>query len=274
MAQTYSLAGKVAIVTGSSSGIGLATVVKLAALGAKVTVHGRNPDGIAEAKKKCIAAGLKETDILTVAGEITQEDTRKRLIDETVKQFGKLDILVNNHGASPFSSIAMGNATLDTFDKVFDINVRSVIDLSMKAVPHLVKTKGNIVNVSSVGGMRPVPRFMFYCMAKSSVEMFSRAMAQELGSQGVRVNTVSPGLVRTNLPASAGIPKEGLSGIYDADVWKKRQALGRVGEPEDLANLIAFLVSPGASWITGSNYVEDGGLMVNHEGYEESQAKK
>jgi len=266
------LSGKVAIVTGSSSGIGLVVAEKLAAHGTKVTLSGRNPDGLAEAKKKCIAAGLKEGDVCTVAGEITDEHTRERLVAETVKQFGKIDILVNNAGASPLSSVAMGNATLQTFDKVFDINVRALVDLTMKAVPHLIKTKGNVVNVSSVGGIRPVPNFIFYCMAKSSVEMFSRCLAQELGPQGVRVNTVSPGLIRTNLPTSAGLSKEAAKNVFESDLSKKRQVIGRVGEPEDIANLIAFLVSDAASFVTGSNYVSDGGVQLYAESFSSAAA--
>jgi len=266
------LSGKVAIITGSSSGIGLAVAEKLAAHGTKVTLSGRNLDGLAEAKKKCIAAGLKEGDVCTVAGEITDEHTRERLVAETVKQFGKIDILVNNAGASPLSSVAMGNATLQTFDKVFDINVRALVDLTMKAVPHLIKTKGNVVNVASVGGIRPVPNFIFYCMAKSSVEMFSRCLAQELGPQGVRVNTVSPGLIRTNLPASAGLSKEAAKNVFDSDMSKKRQVIGRVGEPEDIANLIGFLVSDAASFVTGSNYVSDGGVQLYAESFSAAAA--
>jgi len=266
------LSGKVAIITGSSSGIGLVVAEKLAAHGTKVTLSGRNPDGLAEAKKKCIAAGLKEGDVCTVAGEITDEHTRERLVAETVKQFGKIDILVNNAGASPLSSVAMGNANLQTFDKVFDINVRALVDLTMKAVPHLIKTKGNVVNVSSVGGIRPVPNFIFYCMAKSSVEMFSRCLAQELGPQGVRVNTVSPGLIRTNLPTSAGLSKEAAKNVFESDLSKKRQVIGRVGEPEDIANLIAFLVSDAASFVTGSNYVSDGGVQLYAESFSSAAA--
>jgi len=266
------LSGKVAIVTGSSSGIGLVVAEKLAAHGTKVTLSGRNPDGLAEAKKKCVAAGLKEGDICTVAGEITDEHTRERLVAETVKQFGKIDILVNNAGASPLSSVAMGHANLQTFDKVFDINVRALVDLTMKAVPHLIKTKGNVVNVSSVGGIRPVPNFIFYCMAKSSVEMFSRCLAQELGPQGVRVNTVSPGLIRTNLPTSAGLSKEAAKNVFDSELSKKRQVIGRVGEPEDIANLISFLVSDAASFVTGSNYVSDGGVQLYAESFTSAAA--
>jgi len=266
------LSGKVAIITGSSSGIGLAVAEKLAAHGTKVTLSGRNLEGLAEAKRKCVAAGLKEGDVCTVAGEITDEHTRERLVAETVKQFGKIDILVNNAGASPLSSVAMGNATLQTFDKVFDINVRALVDLTMKAVPHLVKTKGNVVNVSSVGGIRAVPNFIFYCMAKSSVEMFSRCLAQELGPQGVRVNTVSPGMIRTNLPTSAGLSKEATKNVYETDMYKKRQVIGRVGEPEDIANLITFLVSDAASFVTGSNYVSDGGVQLYAESFTSAAA--
>jgi len=256
------LAGKVAIVTGSSSGIGLSAAAILARLGAKVTLSGRNLEGLEEAKKACLTAGAKESDICSVAGELTDENTRERLISETIKQFGKLDVLVNNAGVCPTSCLALGNANLQTFDKIFDLNVRALIDLTMKAVPELVKTKGNIVNISSVGGIRPVPGFIFYGMAKCSVEFFSRALAQELGPKGVRVNTIAPGAVRTNLPVSAGLSKEAAAGYYSSESAKDKQVIGRVGEPEDLGNLIAFLASDAASFITGGNYVCDGGYLL------------
>jgi len=266
MAKFADLSGKVAIITGSSSGIGLATAERLVSLGAKVTLTGRNLEGLAEAKKKCLNVGAKDSDVLSIPGEITDENTRAKLVSETLKHFGKLDILINNAGALPLSSIAMGTANLQVFDKVFDINVRALVDLTMKAVPHLIKTKGNIINVSSVGGMKPVPNFMFYCMAKASVEMFTRSIAQELGAQGVRANTVSPGNVRTNIATSAGLTKEAAEKLYESDLSKAMQVLDRVGEPTDIANLIAFLVSGEASWITGCNYVIDGGNLVRVEG--------
>jgi NAD(P)-dependent dehydrogenase (short-subunit alcohol dehydrogenase family) len=258
-----SLVGKVAIVTGSSSGIGLATAVKFASNGTKVTLTGRNLEGLADAKKKCIAAGLKETEILTVPGEISDEHTREKLVAETLKAFGKIDILVNNAAVMPASPLNACAPQMDVLDKVFDVNIRAVVDLTMKAMPELIKTKGSVVNISSVGGMRPVAPFLYYCMTKSSLEMFSRGIAQEFGSKGVRCNTVSPGLVRTNLPMSAGLPKEALTSmVYENEDYINLQALNRVGEPEELANLIVFLASDGASYITGSNIVCDGGAMI------------
>lgn len=271
--QTCTMIGKVAIITGSSSGIGLATAVKLASLGCKVTITGRNLEGLADAKKKCIAAGLKEADVLNVAGEISDENTREKLVSETMKKFGKIDILVNNAGTMPPSGIAMGNATMETFDKVFDVNVRSLVDLTMKTIPHLIQTKGNVVNISSIGGMRPVAPFLYYCMTKSSVEMFTRGLAQELGAKGVRANTISPGLIRTNLPTSAGMPKEALDkGIFENEGYKNLQALERIGEPEEIADLVAFLASDHAAYITGANIVCDGGATVKGHGVHTSAA--
>lgn len=274
------LAGKVAIVTGSSSGIGLATAVKFASQGTKVTITGRNLDALVEARKKCIAAGLKDSDILTVSGEISDEHTREQLVFKTVKTFGKIDILVNNAGTMPPSPLAQEcKPQIDTMHKVFEVNVFALADLTMRAMPELIKTKGNVVNISSIGGMRPVAPFLYYCMTKASVEMFSRGIAQEFGSKGVRCNTVSPGLVRTNLPTSAGMPKEAMGMVYENQDYIHLQALDRIGEPEELAELITFLASDGASYITGSNIVCDGGAMIKAHGThtrtgEALQAKK
>jgi len=257
------LAGKVAIVTGSSSGIGLATAAKLASLGAKVTISGRNPDGMNDAKKSCLAKGAKESDILSVIGEITDENTRQKLIAETIKQFGRIDILVNNAGTMPHSSVLDGTATLQTLDFVFDTNMRALVDLTTKAVPHLIKTKGNVINISSIAGTKNFSGFMFYSMSKAAVDMFSRCLAQELGPQGVRVNIVSPGPVKTNLLASTGMSKEAMKQLLESEEIKNRTALERIGESSEIANMIAFLASDEcANNITGANFVSDGGLLV------------
>jgi len=267
------LAGKVAIVTGSSSGIGLATAVKFASHGVKVTLSGRNLDGLVEARKKCVAAGLKDSDILTVSGEISDEHTREQLVFKTVKTFGKIDILVNNAGTMPTSPLADCKPQMDVLHKVFDVNVFSLVDLTMRAMPELIKTKGNVVNISSIGGLRAVSPFLYYCMTKATVEMFSRGIAQEFGAKGVRCNTVSPGLVRTNLPASAGLPKEAIGSVYENDAYIHLQALDRVGEPDELADLIVFLASDAASYITGSNLVCDGGALVKaHDTHQRTAA--
>jgi len=257
------LAGKVAIITGSSSGIGLSTAAKFASLGAKITLSGRKIDGLNEAKKCCIEKGLKENDILIVAGEITDENTRQKLIADTIQRFGRIDILVNNAGTMPRSSMVAGTATIQNLDFVFDTNMRALVDLTGKAVPHLIKTKGNIINVSSVAGVRPLPGFMFYSMSKAAVEMFSRSLAIELGPQGVRVNTVSPGPVKTNLYESGGLSKEAAAQALESDAFKKVTLLGRVAESSEIANTIAFLASDEyASNMTGANFVSDAGLLL------------
>jgi len=260
------LAGKVAIITGSSNGIGLATAAHFAKLGCKLTVTGRNVEGLQEAVKQCIAAGLKQNEVVTVAGEITSEQTRQKLVDDSIKAFGKIDILINNAGIMPLDSVLGGTATLELFDKIFDVNVRSVIDLTNKCLPHILKTKGTIINVSSVVGYKPAPNLVFYSMSKAALNMYSKALAQELGSQGVRVNCINPGAIRTNLLTSTGVP-----GVDDAmkvkmyEQFAAAHALNRVGEAHETASVLAFLASDQASFVTGVCLPVDGGLLIHQQ---------
>jgi len=257
------LSEKAAIITGSSSGIGLATAAHFVSLGAYVVITGRSADGLEEARKECLAAGARPTDIEVVQGEITDPKVRKQLIETALAKFGHIDILINNAGICPIHTIADGTANLQMFDKIFDVNVRAVIDLTNLAIPHLLKTKGAIVNISSVGGVNPVPGFSYYCMSKAALDMYTKSLAQELGSKGVRVNGINPGGVRTGLLRSSGIDVPPALQDKFFEEAKARHILNRVGEPKEIAEAMAFLCSDNASFITGINMPVDGGYLIH-----------
>ncbi|EZA47366.1 hypothetical protein DMN91_006810 [Ooceraea biroi] len=245
-----SFMGKVVLITGASSGIGAATAVHLAQLGASLSIHGRNMDNLNKVAEQC---GKSKTFVVT--GELTNESDVKNIIDSTVKHYGKLDILVNNAGILETGTIE--STSVEQYDRVFNINVRSVYHLTALAVPHLIKTKGNIVNVSSVTGLRSFPGCLAYCMSKGAVDQFTRCIALELAEKQVRVNSVNPGVIVTNLHERSGMNKEQLAAFFDHS--KGTHALGRTGDVKEIAKTIAFLASDDASFITGATLPVDGG---------------
>lgn len=243
--------GKVVLITGASSGIGAETAKHLAKLGANLVLAGRNVSNLNEVVSEC---GDK-TKHLLITAELTNEEDTKSIVTKTIERFGKLDILVNNAGILETGSIE--NTSLEQYDRVMNTNVRSIYHLTMLAVPHLIKTKGNIVNVSSVNGIRSFPGVLAYCVSKSAVDQFTRCVALELAPKQVRVNCVNPGVTITNLHKRGGMNQE----QYEAFIKKsiETHALGRPGKPEEVASTIAFLASDEASFITGATIPVDGG---------------
>lgn len=248
-----SFTGKVVLITGASSGIGAATAIYLSQLGASLSLTGRNIQNLNAVAEKC-----KSGKPFVVTGELTNETDAKNIIDSTVKHYGRLDVLVNNAGTLENGSIE--NTSLDQFDRVFNINVRSVFHLTMLAVPHLIATKGNIVNVSSVVGLRAFPGVLTYCMSKSAIDQLTRCTALELAAKQVRVNAVNPGVIQTNLHRSSGMSEEQLTQFWAHS--KETHALGRTGDPLEVAKAIAFLASDDASFTTGETLSVDGGRHV------------
>ncbi|XP_076247471.1 3-oxoacyl-[acyl-carrier-protein] reductase FabG-like [Calliopsis andreniformis] len=242
--------GKVVLITGASSGIGAATAVHFAQLGASLSLAGRNSQNLAAVAEKC-----KPNKPFIVTGELTNEADAKNVIESTIKHYGKLDVLVNNAGI--LESGGIENTSLEQYDRTFNINVRSVYHLTMLAVPHIVKTKGNIVNVSSVCGLRAFSGVLSYCMSKAAVDHFTRCVALELANKQVRVNAVNPGVVRTNLHERSGMESEQLQAFFEHA--KETHPLGRPGDVTEVAKAIAFLASDDASFITGETLAIDGG---------------
>lgn len=243
---------KVALVTGASSGIGRATAVRLAKDGAQVVAVGRNERNLNELREEISAVGGAVKMAFADIREIKQVE---KLVTDTTENFGKIDVLINAAGI--ISNGTIESTTLEDWDKMFDINLRAVFFLMQKCIPHLEKTRGNIVNVSSVTGLRAFPGVLAYCVSKAAVDQLTRCSALELAPKGIRVNAVNPGVVVTNLHKKGGMEDEKYRAFLEHS--KTTHPLGRVGTPEEVAELIYFLASENASWITGATYEIDGG---------------
>lgn len=243
---------KVAIVTGASSGIGKATAVRFAEEGATVVAVGRNEAGFAELREE--VRDLEGTVRVHLA-DLTEQSQIDRLVSETVQHCGQIDVLVNAAGI--IRSGTLVDTPLDELDKLMNINVRSVYYLMQKVIPFLEKTGGNIVNISSIAGSRAFPGVMAYCISKAAVDQLTRCAALELAEKGIRVNAVNPGVVVTNLHKRGGMSEEAYEAFLENA--KRTHPLGRPGEAREVADLVAFLASEKAGWITGVTYEIDGG---------------
>jgi glucose 1-dehydrogenase len=251
------LAGKVALVTGSSGGIGQAIAIRLAEEGADIVIDYRShPDGAAETKAKVEATGRKGHVVQADLGNIA--DVRK-LVDEGIQQFCKLDILVNNAGLE--KNADFWDVTEADYDSVINVNLKGVFFATQAIVQHLKETNrpGKIVNISSVHEELPFPHFTSYCVSKGGVKMMMRNLAVELGPLGITINNVAPGAIETPINTKLLNNPEQLNAVL------KNIPLGRLGKPEDVAALVSFLASPDADYITGSTFYVDGGLLWNYQ---------
>ncbi|KAI6240543.1 hypothetical protein M3Y99_00449200 [Aphelenchoides fujianensis] len=249
--------GRVVIVTGSSSGIGRAVAEALAAEGVGgLTLHGQNAERLAETRAAVERAGVSAERLLVVRGPIEEAETRRRLVDETLAKFGRLDVLVNN-AASQQKPGAEPNS-LENLDFLFAANLRAVVDLTARALPHLRAAGGNVVNVSSRVRCENVP----YVVLKAALDHFTRNAAIQHAADGVRVNAVSPGATRTNFPHTAGVDAEQAARLF-ARVGRL-VPVGRVAEAREVAAAVLFVASPAASYVTGSTLVVDGGISVGN----------
>ncbi|XP_022834410.1 uncharacterized protein LOC111362108 [Spodoptera litura] len=243
---------KVVIVTGASSGIGAATAIKFAEEGAKVALVGRNQEKLNNVAKKC-------GNPLIIAADVSKDEDAKRVIEETLRYFGGIDVLVNNAGIVSRTNI-QDNGVIPVYDRIMSTNLRAVVVLTHLAAPHLVKTKGNIVNISSVAGYRIFQESFAYCTSKAGLDHFTRAVALELAPHGVRVNVINPGPVKTDIIENMGATKEIAEATFDR--MGKMTALSRVSESDEVADLILFIASDKSKAITGSSIVTDNGTML------------
>ena len=244
------LADKVFIVTGASSGIGKATALMAIERGAKVAVVARREKELRALYSKC-----NNESVEVIPTDLTKEEGRKRVIDQTIKRFGGIDVLVNAAGI--IGSGTIENTTLEFWDNMMDLNLRSLFRLVQLALPSIIERKGNIVNVSSVTGVRAFPNVLAYCVSKAGVDQLTHCAALELGPKGVRINAVDPGVVLTNLHRNSGMQEDAYQKFLEHS--KTTHPIGRIGKPEEVAELILFLASDRAGWITGGSFNIDGG---------------
>ena len=246
---TASLAGRRALVTGGSRGIGAEIVRRLAADGAAVAfTYGASAT---EAEK--LAAEVAESGGTAVAIQADSGDPEQvaTAIDETVAQLGGLDILVNNAGVAYIGDVE--SLTMEQFDRLVAINVKGVFAAIQRAIPHLGST-GRIINIGSINADRvPGPGLSIYAMSKAAVAGLTRGLARELGPRGITVNNIQPGPVATEMNPEVG---------EFADSLRAVMALGRYGQPRDIASVVSYLAGPEAAYVTGANWNVDGGFTV------------
>jgi glucose 1-dehydrogenase len=248
---------KVAIVTGSSSGLGQSIAIRLGSEGASVVVDYRSHiDAANETKSKIEAAGGKA---ILVSADIIKSADVQNLVEQAYAQLGGCDILVNNAGVEKHAPF--WEATEEDYDLVLNTNLRAAYFLTQRFVQKLMAAKkpGRVINISSVHEDMVFPNFASYCAAKGGLRMLMRDLAVELGPMGITVNNVAPGAIDTPINTSLLADKPKL------DALLRNIPLGRMGKPEDVASLVAFLASDEASYVTGSTYVVDGGLMRNYK---------
>lgn len=242
-----SLSGKVAIVTGASRGIGRAIAERLAQEGASVVInYAHSAD---EAQKVVQAIASTGGRALAVQANVSQLEDIRRLFQVTVAQFGKLDIVVNNAGVAIYKPLA--EATEQDFDTTFALNARGTF-FSLQEAARQIGDGGRIVSISTAATAMGSPGGSFYAGSKAAVEQFSKSLAREIGDRGITVNVVSPGFTDTEMLASNPQYKE---------IGAKMSPLGRLGQPQDIADVVAFLVSDQGRWITGQNIEAGGGVV-------------
>jgi len=245
------LAGKVAIVTGASKGIGASIAKHLAAEGAAVVVnYSSSKEGADTAVAEITKNGGRA---LAVQANVAKHSELQQLFAETKKAFGKLDILINNAGVYEFQPLEA--VTEEHFHKHFNLNVLGLILASQEAAKHFSPAGGSIVNVSSLASTYTPPNTVVYSATKAAVDAVTKVLAKELGPRKIRVNAVNPGMIETE-----GVRAGGFAGSDFRKQLESQTPLGRIGQPEDVAPAVVFFASPDAAWISGETLFIAGGL--------------
>jgi NAD(P)-dependent dehydrogenase (short-subunit alcohol dehydrogenase family) len=247
--------GRVIMVTGATSGIGRAVATRFARSAALVICIGRSQSALVAVEHEIKEAGAGA---LTMEVDVTADDDTSHAFDLAVSKAGRLDVLVN--AAGHISTGTVESTPLAAWDAMMNVNLRSVFYLMQLAAPHLTRTGGNIVNVSSVTGLRSFPGVLAYCVSKAGVDQLTRCAGLELAPKGVRVNAVNPGVVVTEIHKRGGMNNADYEKFLEHS--KTTHPLGRVGQPSEVAELVFYLASESASWITGATYQIDGGRAL------------
>ena len=245
-------ANRTLLITGATSGIGKATALRFAGAGANVAAVGRDKQALFELQTRIELEGAA---CLAIEADLTGENEPDKAVAKTVERFGGIDVLVN--AAGHISSGTIENTSIQAWDAMLEINLRTPFVLMQRALPSLIERRGNIVNVSSVTGLRAFPGVLAYCVSKAGLDQLTRCAALEVAAKGVRVNAVNPGVVVTEIHKRGGMTAEQYEAFLEHS--KTTHPLGRVGRADEVAELICFLASDQASWITGASYSIDGG---------------
>lgn len=251
--EKFNLAGKVAVITGASKGIGEAIAFALAEAGAKVVVSSRKQEAVEEVAKGFRAKGFTA---LPVAAHAGSKEDLERLVEQTMNEFGRIDVLVNNAAANPvFGPVT--KCSTEAFDKIMDVNVKGPFELGKLIHPIMAKNGGGtVINISSVGGLSPEPGLGVYSVSKSALIMLTKVMAEEWGKDSIRVNAICPGLIKTKFSQAIWDNEQHLAYMLGS------VPLARIGTPEEVAALSLFLASDAGAYCTGGVYTVDGGHTI------------
>jgi len=244
------LQGKTAVVTGGNSGIGYASAKKLKDQGANVIITGRSQERVSKA--------ADELGVTGIVADVTSLDAIDNLVHQVKDSHGSVDVLFVNAGI--FTPAPVGHITEDVYDTQFNINFKGAVFTVEKFLP-ILNDGASVINLSSINAYTGMPNTAIYAATKAALNSYTRTAATELAPRKIRVNAVNPGPVQTPIFGKTGMPEEQLNGF--AAAMQERIPLKRFGQPEDIANVVAFLASDEASFITGSEYNVDGGMNVN-----------
>jgi dehydrogenase/reductase SDR family protein 4 len=254
MVAKFNLKGKVAIITGSSKGIGEAIARTFAENGATVVISSRKQEACDQVAEKLRAAGLKA---IAIACHVGSENDRATLVEKTITELGGVDILVNNAGTNPVFG-PIHEASEAVFDQIMSVNVKAPWDLANKCLKSMQERGGgSIINISSVEGEIPENGLGIYSTSKAALTMLTKSQAKEWGKYGIRVNAISPGLIKTKFSTALWTNQQILDQI------KQSSPLGRMGDPEEIAGIALLLASDAGSFVTGSTLVADGGFLLS-----------
>jgi len=249
----FSLEGKVALITGSSRGIGRAVALRMAQAGAKVVVSSRKMENVRPVADEIEAAGGRA---LAVQAHVGKPDDVTALVEQAVEAFGRVDVAVNNAATNPHFGPLL-TAEEWQWDKILDTNLKSVFRVCKAVAPHMeAQGGGKIINMSSIAGLRPSGAMGVYSVSKAAMIMLTQVLALELGHLNIQVNAIAPGIIKT------GFSQVMWQTPQIADPVRKSLPSGRFGEPEDVAGLALYLASPASDYVTGAIFVVDGGMSV------------